>query len=81
MPASTRVRTAQSLCRGDAVPGSVRRQTASSRVGMETFTSTSTRARRGGEDIDVAHDQRPRVTMLKGVRAAARASRHPRVSR
>ena len=58
-PASTRVLSARSRWRGCAVPGSVFRQTSSSRVGTENVTETSARSSRLREHVDVADDQRP----------------------
>ena len=58
MPASTRRRTISSRRRGGAVPGSVVRQTRSSRVGTETLTETSAPSGCLLEHVDVTPDER-----------------------
>ena len=63
------------------MPGSVVRQTRSSRVGTETLTETSRAP--GGilQDVDVAPDSGPRVMIENGVRARPSSAMHARVSR
>ena len=68
-PASTRVFRARSLWRGWAVPGSVFRQTSSSRVGTENVTDTSTRLAASASTSTSRTISGPRVMMLNGVPA------------
>ena len=58
-PRSVARSSARRRWRGGAVPGSVRRQTSSSRVGTEKRDADLRACRRIGEHVDVADDQRP----------------------
>ena len=58
IPASASARTARRRLAGGAVPGSVVRQTRSSRVGRETYTLTCTSAAAAREHVEVSDDER-----------------------
>ena len=81
IPASTSVFRARSRWRGCAVPGSVRRQTSSSRVGIENVTDTDARRAASASTSASRTISGPRVMMPNGFEASRRASRQPRVRR
>ena len=81
MPASTSAFSARSRWRGWAVPGSVRRQTSSSSVGIENVTDTFARRAASARTSTSRTIIGPRVMMLNEFWASASASRQPRVNR
>ena len=80
-PASTSVFRARSRWRGCAVPGSVLRQTSSSRVGTEKVTETLARRAASASTSASRTISGPRVMMLNGFAAWPSASMQPRVRR
>jgi hypothetical protein len=81
MPASTRHRTARNRWRGGGVPGSVVRQTSSSRVGIEKLTEIFARDAASASTSTSRTIIGLRVMMWNGLRAPHSASRQARVSR
>ena len=81
IPASASARTALRRLVGGAVPGSVVRQTRSSRVGRETYTLTCTSAAAARSTSRSRTTSGPRVTIENGVPDAASSTMHARVSR
>ena len=71
IPASTSFVSARSRCRGGAVPGSVVRQTSSSRVGTEKVTETSVRRAASWSTSRSRTISGPRVMTENGVAARA----------
>ncbi len=81
IPASTSVFRARRRWRGCAVPGSVRRQTSSSSVGIENVTETEARRAASASTSASRTIRGPRVMMLNGFEWSRSASMQARVSR
>ena len=81
MPASTSVRSARKRCRGGGVPGSLLRQTSSSRVGIEKLTETFARTAASASTSMSRTIIGLRVITWNGFRASRSTSMHARVRR